>query len=89
MRRPHLPAILPSSRNPRLAYDIFERVDWTWVSEDTTLLPQGWTPEIGFLPYRWDYYSELMMIYLLGLGSSTHPLPVSAWNAWKRLDLRL
>jgi hypothetical protein len=68
-----------------LAFDIFARVDWTWVSEDTTLLPMGWTPEIGFLPYHWDYYSELMMIYLLGLGSSTHPLPVSAWNAWKRL----
>jgi hypothetical protein len=28
-------------------------------------LPHGWTPEIGFLPYRWDYYSELMMMYLL------------------------
>ena len=67
-----------------LAYDIFARVDWTWVSEDTTLLPLGWTPELGFLPYRWDYYSELMMMYLLGLGSSSHPLPVSAWSAWKR-----
>ncbi len=59
----------------RLASDIFNRVDWTWLSEDTTLLPHGWRPEIGFLPYRWDYYSELMMMYLLGLGSSTHPLP--------------
>ena len=53
-----------------LAYEIFNRVDWTWLSEDTSLLPHGWTPEIGFLPYRWDYYSELMMMYLLGLGSS-------------------
>ncbi len=68
----------------RLAYEIFNRVEWTWLSEDTTLLPHGWTPEFGFLPYRWDYYSELMMMYLLGLGSSTHPLPVEAWNAWKR-----
>jgi hypothetical protein len=67
-----------------LAYEIFNRVDWSWLSEDTSLLPHGWTPEIGFLPYRWDYYSELMMMYLLGLGSLTHPLPVTAWNAWKR-----
>jgi hypothetical protein len=67
-----------------LAYEIFNRVDWTWLSEDTSLLPHGWTPEIGFLPYRWDYYSELMMMYLLGLGSLTHPLPVEAWNGWKR-----
>ena len=69
----------------RLANEIFDRVEWTWLSEDTTLLPHGWSPEGGFLPYRWDYYSELMMMYLLGLGSSTHPLPVDAWNSWKRV----
>jgi len=67
-----------------LAYEIFNRVDWTWLSEDTSLLPQGWTPEIGFLPYRWDYYSELMMMYLMGLGSFFHPIPAETWNAWKR-----
>ena len=67
-----------------LAYQIFNRVDWSWLSEDTSLLPHGWTPEFGFLPYRWDYYSEMMMIYLLGLGSLPHPLPAQAWNAWKR-----
>ncbi len=67
-----------------LAYEIFNRVDWSWLSEDTSLLPHGWTPEFGFLPYRWDYYSEMMMIYLLGLGSEPHPLPTRAWNAWKR-----
>ncbi|HEY7615250.1 MAG TPA: hypothetical protein VH744_00465, partial [Terriglobales bacterium] len=56
----------------QLADDIFARVDWTWLSEDTALLPHGWTPEFGFLPSRWDLYSELMMMYLLGLGSSTY-----------------
>ncbi len=67
-----------------LATAIFNRVDWTWLSEDTALLSHGWIPETGFLPYRWDYYSELMMMYLLGMGSFTYPLPSSAWNAWKR-----
>jgi hypothetical protein len=67
-----------------LAHQIFNRVDWTWLSEDTALLTQGWTPEFGFLPYKWDYYSELMMIYLLGMGSGTHPLHPDAWMAWKR-----
>jgi hypothetical protein len=67
-----------------LAHAIFDRVDWTWLSEDTTLVTQGWTPELGFLPYKWDYYSELMMIYLLGMGSSSHPLKPEAWLAWKR-----
>lgn len=64
---------------------IFNRVDWSWLSEDTSLLTHGWTPEIGFLSSRWDYYSEMMMIYLLGMGSSAHPLNPEAWNAWKRL----
>ncbi len=68
-----------------LATAIFNRVDWSWLSEDTSLLPHGWMPESGFLPYRWDGYSELMMMYLLGLGSFSHPLPPEAWNAWKRV----
>jgi hypothetical protein len=68
----------------RLAAAIFNRVDWRWLSEDTSLLPHGWRPEVGFLPYRWDFYSELMMLYLLGMGSSTHPLPDEAWHSWNR-----
>jgi hypothetical protein len=67
-----------------LAALIFDRVDWTWLSEDTSLLPHGWMPDIGFLPYRWEDYSELMMMYLLGLGSSSHPLRIDTWDAWKR-----
>src|SRR5271170_5461645 len=69
-----------------LAHAIFDRVDWTWISEDTSLLSQGWTPESGFLPYKWDYYSELMMIYLLGMGASLRPLKPEAWAAWKRIN---
>ena len=68
----------------QLAHAIFDRVDWTWLSEDTSLLSHGWTPEFGFIPSRWEYYSELMMMYLLGMGSPSHPLPKDAWFAWKR-----
>jgi len=68
-----------------LANLIFSRVDWSWLSEDTSLLTHGWSPEIGFLSSRWDYYSELMMMYLLGMGSSAHPLDPQTWTAWKRL----
>jgi hypothetical protein len=68
-----------------LANDVLGRVDWQWLSEDTELLPHGWKPEFGFLPYRWDNYSELMMMYLLGLGSASYPLRPEAWFAWNRL----
>ena len=67
-----------------LASAIYNRVDWNWLSEDTPVLPHGWTPENGFLQYRWDDYSEMMMMYLLGLGSDAHPLPAKAWDSWKR-----
>lgn len=67
-----------------LALEIFNRVDWSWLSEDTSILPHGWRPESGFLQYRWDNYSEMMMMYLLGLGSETHPLPTASWDAWQR-----
>ncbi|MGB9515296.1 MAG: hypothetical protein WBU20_26685, partial [Candidatus Acidiferrum sp.] len=63
----------------QLALEIFNRVDWNWLSEDTPILPHGWTPEGGFLQYRWGDYSEMMMMYLLGLGSARHPLPAEAW----------
>jgi len=69
----------------RLAVDIFNRVDWSWLAEDTPLLSQGWMPEIGFLPYRWDDYSELMMMYLLGMGAYYRPLPARTWTSWKRV----
>jgi hypothetical protein len=67
-----------------LAHAIFDRVEWNWLSEDTSLLSHGWTPELGFIPSRWDFYSELMMMYLMGMGSSSHPLTKDAWFAWKR-----
>jgi hypothetical protein len=67
-----------------LAHAIFDRVEWNWLSEDTSLLSHGWTPEMGFISSRWDLYSELMMIYLLGMGSSSHPLASDVWQAWKR-----
>jgi hypothetical protein len=67
-----------------LAHAIFDRVDWTWIAEDTALLSMGWTPELGFIPSRWGFYSELMMMYLLGMGSASHPLKSETWFAWKR-----
>jgi hypothetical protein len=67
-----------------LATRIYERVDWGWLLQGEKTLSMGWIPESGFIKARWDSYSELMMIYLLGLGSSAHPLPIECWDAWKR-----
>ncbi|MBI2816528.1 MAG: hypothetical protein HYX72_06285 [Acidobacteria bacterium] len=75
----------PNAEIKDLAHRIFNHVDWNWLSADTSILPHGWRPETGFLQYRWHDYSEMMMIYLLGIGSYAHPLPPQTWNAWKRV----
>ena len=67
-----------------LATTIYERVEWPWMLNGGPTLSMGWTPEKGFLDARWEHYCELMMLYLLGIGSPTHPLPPETWSAWKR-----
>ena len=67
-----------------LATKIYDRVNWTWLLQNQKTLSMGWDPEGGFLKARWDSYSELMMIYLLGLGSATYPLPKESWDSWMR-----
>jgi hypothetical protein len=68
----------------RLAQEIYDRVDWAWLLTDEKLLGHGWKPESGFLRARWDHYCEHMMLYLLAIGSPTHPIPAECWHAWDR-----
>jgi hypothetical protein len=42
----------------------------------------GWTPESGFLTYDWKGMNEAMLLYVLALGSPTHPVAPEAWSAW-------
>lgn len=67
-----------------LATQIYERVDWPWMLNGGNTFSMGWLPESGFLEARWDHYCELMMIYLLAIGSSTHPVSPATWDAWAR-----
>jgi hypothetical protein len=67
-----------------LADDLFHRAEWPWFLDGQLTLSMGWKPESGFLRARWDHYCELMLIYLLGLGSPTHPLAPETWRAWSR-----
>ena len=71
-----------------LATKIYERVDWPWMLNGGSTLSMGWTPESGFLDARWEHYCELMMIYLLAIGSPTHPLSPATWNAWTRPTIK-
>jgi hypothetical protein len=67
-----------------LATSIYNRVDFPWMMNGSTaFFSHGWTPEKGFLPYRWDTYSELLILYTLGIGSPTHPISSNTWDTWR------
>jgi len=67
-----------------LAEQIYDRVNWPWMLNGGTTFSMGWTPESGFIAARYDTYCELMMLYLLAIGSATFPVPASCWNAFSR-----
>jgi hypothetical protein len=68
----------------QLATTIYEGVDWPWMLNGGQTFSMGWTPENGFIASRWEHYCELMMLYLLALGSPTHPIDPACWSAWSR-----
>ena len=69
----------------KLATRIWERVDFEWMLNGSpNILSHGWKPETGFLPARWAKTSEGILLYLLGIGSPTHPLPPESWYGWER-----
>src|SRR6187455_3503398 len=39
-----------------LATTLYERADWEWACNGDVSLTHGWTPEKGFIPYRWRGY---------------------------------
>jgi len=65
-----------------LADALYRRADWPWACNGGATLTHGWTPESGFLPYRWEGYDEAVLLYVLALGSPTHPLPPESYAAW-------
>ncbi len=61
---------------------LYRRMDWEWACDGQPTARQGWRPQGGFLHYGWDGYDEATLLYILGLGSPTHPLPASTFDAW-------
>ena len=72
------------------ADQIWRRVEWDWAANRPPLVTLGWKPEAGQGGFAicngglcdWNGYNEAMIVYVLGLGSPTHPLPDGAWDAW-------
>jgi hypothetical protein len=69
------------------ADQIYGRVDWTFVhrSSPTPIgIRHGWKPETGYLDGGavWIGYNEMMILYILAMGSPTHPVSAGDWNTF-------
>jgi len=68
----------------QLADVLYKRVDWNWLQIRDPLVSMGWFPESGFIVHDWMGYNEAMLLYILALGSPTHPVSPDAWTVWAR-----
>jgi hypothetical protein len=60
---------------------LYQRIEWDWAQDGAATIWQGWKPECGFLHYGWEGYSEAILLYVLALGSPTHPVD-DCYPAW-------
>lgn len=65
-----------------LAERLYERADWNWAQPRPPSIVHGWHPESGFIGSDWRGYNEAMIVYLLALGSASHPIGEEAWGEW-------
>jgi len=65
-----------------IADALYRRIDWRWAQDGGDTIRQGWKPECGFLHYGWEGYSEAILLYVLALGSPTHPIVGDCYKAW-------
>ncbi|MBV8518272.1 MAG: Tat pathway signal protein [Acidobacteria bacterium] len=75
----------PKEREIRaLAETLYRNAEWTFFHERPPLISMGWTPEHGL--HDWDYtgYNEAMLLYILALGSPTHPVDPAGWTAYQK-----
>ncbi|MGH7665133.1 MAG: glucoamylase family protein [Gemmatimonadaceae bacterium] len=63
-----------------LADSLYRRVEWDWASVRSPEISMGWRPEAGFIAADYDGYNEAMFLYVLALGSPTHPVVPESWQ---------
>jgi hypothetical protein len=68
----------------RDATTLYHRVNWPWALNGGDTFALAWRPASGFSHLRWDAYCESMMLYLLAIGSPTHPIPARCWRSIRR-----
>jgi hypothetical protein len=66
------------------ADSLYLRIEWPWAIARPPVVSMGWHPESGFINADWNGYDEGMIVYVLALGSPTHPIDPAAWTEWTK-----
>jgi hypothetical protein len=66
------------------AEELYGRADWQWAQARPPAVSMGWYPEKGLHDWDWRGYNEAMLLYVLALGSPTHPLDANAWTEYTK-----
>jgi hypothetical protein len=76
---------------------IYEKAEWDWFFDPVSgTLTMCWTPYDEYPDqcwsgegprnlkqvWHWQGYNEAMILYLLAIGSPTHPISATAWISW-------
>ena len=61
---------------------LYRRADWHWAQNGGVAVSMGWTPERGFIAHDWMGYNEALFLYVLALGSPTHPVAPRCYDTW-------
>ena len=64
-----------------LADRLYRRVEWNWMQPRPPLVAMGWYPDKGMHTHDYKGYEEAMLLYVLAMGSPTHPISPEAWPA--------
>jgi hypothetical protein len=65
------------------ADSLYLRVDWTFFRPRAPLVSMGWNPEHGYIDADWHGLNEAIILNILALGSPTHPIDISSWDAYR------
>jgi outer membrane protein TolC len=68
------------------ALDLYKQVEWDkFLDHDSGFFYMSWTPEKGFSTYKWDYFTdEVIIISLLSIASPAYPVDAQVYYNWQR-----
>ena len=74
----------PKERRIRAYADsLYRRAEWDWFQREDGLITMASRPERGgFGPHAYQGYDEAMILYILALGSPTHPIDPKGWETF-------